>query len=77
LYLEAIALIRQYAGTLNFHDALIALVCRELKVNAIISFDQDFDALPWLNRILKPEDVRAIFSDAQDHPLPEEPFAPA
>lgn len=48
LYDQVLDLVRSSAGELNFHDALMALVCRELGVSVIISFDQDFD---WLTRV--------------------------
>ena len=54
LYDEIVALVRQSGGTLNFHDALIALSCRELSISLLVSFDQDFDQLGWLTRIDTP-----------------------
>lgn len=51
LYPEILAMIREHNGELNFHDALIALVCRELKIPYIASFDRDFDRVAWLTRI--------------------------
>jgi len=44
-------------GALNFHDALIALTCRERKIADIASFDADFDQVTWLRRLVRPEDV--------------------
>jgi hypothetical protein len=35
----------------TFHDALIALACQELGVRLLVSFDPDFDHIPWLTRI--------------------------
>jgi len=32
-------------------DAVIALTCREYGIGVILSFDEDFDRVPWLNRI--------------------------
>jgi len=60
LYEEALALIRSSAGALNFNDALIALACRERSIPAIASFDPDFDQVPWLRRLARPEDVTAF-----------------
>jgi len=57
LYAEALDLIRSSLGALNFHDALIALACREREVPAIASFDADFDQVAWLRRLGAPEDV--------------------
>ncbi len=51
LYAEIIDLIKQTSGKLNFHDALIALKCRELNIESILSFDKDFDQIDWVTRI--------------------------
>ena len=40
-----------HSQALNFHDALIALACREREIPVIASFDPDFDLNPWLNRL--------------------------
>lgn len=50
LYDQVVGLVRGSAGTLNFHDALIALICREWGITVLVSFDQDFDQLDWLTR---------------------------
>lgn len=50
LYHRIVAMVRQTQGRLNFHDALIALACQELKIKMIVSFDQDFDEIPWMER---------------------------
>jgi len=57
LYPDALELIRSSSGAMNFNDALIALACQERDIPAIASFDDDFDALPWLRRLAQPEDV--------------------
>ena len=57
LFPEILALCREHQGKLNYHDALIALACRELGVGAIISFDTDFDAIVWLERVSDPANV--------------------
>jgi Predicted nucleic acid-binding protein, contains PIN domain len=57
LYREILRLIRTSSGCLNFNDALIALVCRELGISLIASFDADFDHIPWLRRVASPQDV--------------------
>lgn len=59
-YAETLALMKQSGGALNFHDALIALVCRDEEIPAIASFDADFDALPWLTRCATPEDLAHV-----------------
>lgn len=50
LYNRIAALVRQTQGRLNFHDALIALACQELEIKVILSFDRDFDEIPWMER---------------------------
>ena len=51
LYAEIITLMKQTSGKLNFHDALLALKCRELNIESILSFDKDFDQIDWVKRI--------------------------
>lgn len=51
LYAEIIQLVKQTSGQLNFHDALIALKCRELQIESLLSFDADFDQIHWIKRI--------------------------
>lgn len=51
LYNEIMSIIETHNGKLNFHDALIALVAKELDIEYIISFDKDFDEVDWLKRI--------------------------
>jgi predicted nucleic acid-binding protein len=57
LYPEVIEIVRRSAGALNFNDALIALSCHQREIPFLASFDQDFDTLPWLQRIAQPEDL--------------------
>ena len=57
LYTEILDVMRSSVGALNFHDALIALACRERGIPAIASFDDDFDQVTWLRRLSEPEDV--------------------
>jgi predicted nucleic acid-binding protein len=59
LYDEAVKLVRQTEGSLNFNDALIALLCRDFAIEAILSFDQDFDQIAWLKRLTRPEDLQS------------------
>lgn len=60
LYGQVLALVREHEGRLNFHDALIALACRELEIEHLAGFDRDFDRVDWLVRI---GDADAILSD--------------
>ena len=57
LYHEILTLMESSNGALNFHDALIALACRELGIPAIVSLDADFDHIGWLKRISTPSDL--------------------
>jgi predicted nucleic acid-binding protein len=54
MYEPILALVEETNGVLNFHDALIALACREREIPVIASFDPDFDLIPWLNRLTFP-----------------------
>ena len=56
LYREILELIRTTNAALNFNDALIALVCRELEIKTLVSFDKDFDNIGWLSRVAQIED---------------------
>jgi len=60
LYADILDLVRSSNGELNFHDALMALICRQLGVRYLASFDRDFDQVPWLERIEKPADLQAV-----------------
>lgn len=60
LYSDVLALMRSTSGELNFHDALIALICRKYQIPFIASYDRDFDQIPWLKRIATPEDLTAL-----------------
>jgi len=51
LYDQVVGLVRRSAGVLNFHDALMALVCREWGVSVLVSFDRDFEQIDWLIRV--------------------------
>jgi predicted nucleic acid-binding protein len=60
LYLQVMALVREHSGVLNFHDALIALACRDLGFKNIVSFDGGFDRVVWLKRLGSPDDVESL-----------------
>ena len=57
LYDDILALIGASSGELNFNDALIALACRERGIAVVASFDADFDAVAWLQRIERSEQI--------------------
>ncbi len=56
---DVIDLVGQTKGMLNFNDALIAIICREWKIDKIASFDQDFDQIVWLKRLSNPTDIQS------------------
>lgn len=56
-YAQALDMIRESSGELNFNDTLIALACRERQIPAIASFDADFDRVEWLSRIAGPQNI--------------------
>lgn len=60
LYAEVVALMRYSNGRLNFNDCLIALGCRELGLNALASFDPDFDSVSWLSRVSDPSTLARV-----------------
>jgi len=60
LFDEIVRLCRESYGTLNFHDALIALTCQELGVRFLVSFDPDFDNMPWITRIYDTAQIAAL-----------------
>lgn len=57
LYTSVLDLVRATDGELNFHDALLALACRERGIPMIATFDADFDRVDWLKRVGTPEDL--------------------
>jgi predicted nucleic acid-binding protein len=57
VYPNILSLVRAHNGELNFHDALIALICRERDIPYIASFDRDFDQVEWLTRLDTPAKV--------------------
>ena len=63
LFPEILAVCRGHQGRLDFHDAFIALVCRELGIKAIVSFDRDFDSIPWLKRVDTPVGVSNLLAE--------------
>ena len=50
-----VTMMRDYRGRLNYNDCLVLLGCRELWLNAIVSFDPDFDYIDWIHRISDPD----------------------
>jgi predicted nucleic acid-binding protein len=54
LYEDIVALVKESLGSLNFHDALMALWCRESGIGYMASFDEGFDGISWLTRLGSP-----------------------
>ncbi|OQY47964.1 MAG: hypothetical protein B6242_03760 [Anaerolineaceae bacterium 4572_78] len=63
LYNDVIKLIQSSNGTLNFNDALIALICQKRKISFIASFDTDFDQITWLKRVAISNDIKNNHSE--------------
>jgi len=59
-YERILNLVEQHQGTLNFHDALIGLAMQDRGCRYLVSFDRDFDNLPWIKRIDSQAGVKAI-----------------
>jgi len=51
LYKAILNLVSEHKGKLDFHDALVALVSKEMDIKYIVSFDKDFDEIDWLKRV--------------------------
>ncbi len=52
-------------GKLNFNDALMVAICRELNIEHVLSFDRDFDTIPTLKRLSTPGHVQAAATEAE------------
>ncbi len=57
LYASILELMQASAGMLNFHDALIALACRDRDIETIASLDADFDQVAWLQRLAESSQI--------------------
>jgi len=60
LFQDVVSLCRHHQGRLNYHDALMTLVCQELGICHIVSFDPDFDEVAWLTRIANPVEAQKL-----------------
>ena len=58
-YDDVLNMVAQSSGELSFNDALIAISCRKRNISLLASFDADFDRVPWLKRVSKPEELSA------------------
>jgi predicted nucleic acid-binding protein len=58
-YDDVFATVTQSAGELNFNDALIALSCQKRSIPWLVSFDADFDRVPWLRRVSRADELLA------------------
>lgn len=50
-YKNVLRLLKESQGTLNFHDCLIAIFLKEVPQVKLVSFDADFDRVPWITRV--------------------------
>ncbi|MBI4531726.1 MAG: type II toxin-antitoxin system VapC family toxin [Candidatus Latescibacteria bacterium] len=61
-YHEVIDTVTRFQGTVNFHDALIALYMRDNGLKYLLSFDADFDSFPYITRIKTIQDVQQFLT---------------
>jgi predicted nucleic acid-binding protein len=64
LFGETVSICREHQGRLNFHDALMALICNELGVTHVLSFDRDFDEVTSLTRLADVTSIERLRSQA-------------
>jgi len=57
-YGEILDLLKEHKGRISFNDALIALYLKNSKIKYLVSFDKDFDKIPWITRLGCEEDFR-------------------
>lgn len=57
-YDDILQMMIDYKGELNFNDCLIALYMKDKGHRFLVSFDPDFDAVPGIQRLDKPDDVK-------------------
>jgi predicted nucleic acid-binding protein len=58
-FAECVALMRETAGAVTFHDALLCVAAGEVGYGAIVSFDAGFDGLERLRRIASAGDAES------------------
>ena len=63
-YDKIVKLIIDGSGKFNFHDALIQIGAKEMNLQYIISFDEDFDEATDLMRIKEKRDIEKFFSQS-------------
>ncbi len=64
-YTEIIKLVQSSMGALNFNDILIALGCREVGIEWIVTFDTDFDSIAWIKRLSSPNDTKWLLAPSR------------
>lgn len=65
-YDEILEIMNKSSGKLNFHDALICVVAKEMGIKYIVSFDEDFDSINELTRIYDKQSLENDKSDKGD-----------
>jgi predicted nucleic acid-binding protein len=61
-YESVVGMVRDYKGILSFHDALMALFAQRNSIPYLLSFDEDFDGVPWFKRMSEERDVKGELS---------------
>ena len=65
-YDEILEIMNKSSGKLNFHDALICVVAKEMGIKYVVSFDEDFDSIKELTRIYDKQSLENDKSDKGD-----------
>lgn len=65
-YDQILEIMNKSFGKLNFHDALICVVAKEMGIKYIVSFDEDFDSTKELTRIYDKESLENDKPDKGD-----------
>ncbi len=60
---RCVAMMRETAGVLNFHDAMLGVAADELGYRAVVSFDSGFDMLTALRRLDSAAAARTWFGE--------------
>jgi len=67
-YDEILKIMKESFGKLNFHDALICVVAKEMGIKYIVSFDEDFDSIKELTRIYDKQSLEGLILDKPNKP---------
>jgi len=67
-YDEILKIMKESFGKLNFHDALICVVAKQMGIKYIVSFDEDFDSMEGLTRIYNKQSLESLILNKSDKP---------